>query len=108
MPHAARQPRSWLIFDVRQKMKAVLREYDVVRVVRLEPRAREYTSSEGYGRDPRVGDIGTIVHDYGEGRDDRTPVCVECSAESGHCIWLADFERDELEFVARAPDEKTA
>ena len=85
-------------------MKSALREYDVVRVVRLTPHPREYTSSEGFARDPRIGDVGTIVHDHGDGRDDHAPVCVECSAPSGHCVWLADFERDELEFVARAPD----
>ena len=84
-------------------MKSALKEYDVVRVAKLLPHPREYTSSEGYARDPRVGDIGTIVHDYGQGSDESAPVCVECSAPSGHCIWLADFERDELEFVSR-PD----
>ena len=87
-------------------MKAALREYDVVRVVRLAPHPREYTSSKGYARDPRIGDIGTIVQDYGQGRDDTAPVCVECSTEDGHCIWLADFARDELEFVSHAPVEK--
>jgi hypothetical protein len=88
-------------------MKTALKELDVVRIVRLTPRPREYTGSTGFARDPRVGDFGTIVHDYGEGRDDRAPVCVECF-EDGHCLWLADFDRDELEFHARTPDEKKA
>ena len=82
-------------------MKMPLRELDVVRVVYLAPHPREYTGSEGFAREPRIGDIGTIVHDYGEGRNARAPVCVECSAESGHCIWLADFDRDEIEFLSR-------
>jgi len=75
-----------------------LKEYDAVRVVRLLTRNRHYDGTVGARRAPEVGDVGTIVHEY-DPEDPRAPVAVENVDPDGDTIWLADFERDELELV---------
>lgn len=75
-----------------------LSECTVVRVVRLHQPHRHWLSSEGVGRPPAIGDTGTIVHVYAL-HDPATPYIVECVDDDGLTIWLADFDRDELEVV---------
>ena len=81
-----------------------LRELDVVRVARLDHGNREFDGTEGCKREPRIGDTGTIVHDYAPG-DANARVAVEMVNDSGLTIWLADFAKSELELVHayRAP-----
>jgi hypothetical protein len=74
-----------------------LREFDVVRIVRLRDASRTFTGTESVLRAPRVGDIGTICHEYAS--DAAAPVIVEMVNEDGLTVWLADFHRDELEPV---------
>ncbi|MBK6696896.1 MAG: hypothetical protein IPG50_32640 [Myxococcales bacterium] len=51
-------------------------------------------------RQPRVGDLGTIVNVLGE-----NAFTVECVDEGGLTLWLADFLTEELE--ARLDAAKT-
>ncbi len=47
---------------------------------------------------PEIGDLGVIINDYRSG-DATTPVEVESLNEGYAPRWIADFDRDELEFV---------
>lgn len=77
-----------------------LREYDVVRVVKLLTTNREFDGTEGVKRAPRVGDTATIVHLYGP--DSSTAAVVAENVDgNGNTIWLADFQQGELELVSR-------
>jgi hypothetical protein len=73
-----------------------LREYDVVRVVRLSKPDRSYSGTDGASRPPKIGDVATICHEY-ERHNPNATVAVEMVARGGTTIWLADFARDELE-----------
>ena len=70
-------------------------EFAVVRVAAVRDRARIAQGTEGILREPRLGDIGTVVH-----RHPRTSGInayeVECVGQEGHTIWLATFTHDEL------------
>jgi len=79
-----------------------IREYDVVRVIRLRTKNRTISGSAGVTRPPRVGDIATVVHEYIP-ENPTAPVIVENVGEDGMTIWIADFERDEIELVVSAP-----
>ncbi len=79
-----------------------LQELDVVRVVRLHRQDRGFTGTESVMRPPRIGDVGAIVGVYGEADD--TPVAVEMVDSDGLTVWLADFERTELELVQAYSD----
>jgi hypothetical protein len=78
----------------------ILREYDVVTVLRLFTSSRPYSGSETVQREPRVGDIATVVHELTPD-DPGAPLVVEMVDECGLTVWLADRERDELEFISR-------
>jgi hypothetical protein len=75
------------------------KELDVVRVNRLAEPARHFTGAKDIARAPRVGDVGTIVTLY-----DPATFCVECVADGGTTVWLADFGADEVELVWTAPE----
>ncbi len=75
-----------------------MKEYDAVRVVRLLTANRPFDGTVGVRRPPEVGDLATIVHEY-DPEDPRAPLAVEKVDPSGYTIWLADFERAELEPV---------
>ena len=79
-------------------MAPPLKEYDAVRVVRLLRSNRPYDGTAEVRRPPEVGDLATIVHEY-DPEDPRAPLAVEKVDPDGYTIWLADFERDELELV---------
>ena len=79
-------------------MARSLKEYDAVRVVRLLTVNRPYDGTVAVRRRPEVGDLATIVHEY-DPDDPRAPLAVEKVDPDGYTIWLADFERDELELV---------
>ena len=75
-------------------------ELDVVRVVILRHASREFTGTDAVTRQPQVGDVGTIVHEHDAvGSED--PVVVEMVDDHGATVWVADFERSELELVQR-------
>lgn len=78
-----------------------IREYDVVRVVKLQKENRPFDGTAGVMRPPRIGDVGAVVHEY-KPEDLTAPVRVENVDEKGMTIWLADFVRDELELVTAA------
>lgn len=75
-----------------------LREYDIVRVVKLIQADRPYDGTERVRRPPKVGDVATICHEY-HPKDLTAAVAVEMVNGNGLTVWLADFERTELELV---------
>ena len=77
-----------------------LQEYDVVRVIELLRANRPFDGSDGIRRPTRVGDVATICHEYDPG-DPAAMVAVEMVDDDGSTIWLADFERGELELLRR-------
>jgi len=75
-----------------------LRELDIVRVVRLLHEERTFVGTDSVMRAPGVGDVGTVVHVYATG-DDRAQLEVEMVDGPGMTVWLATFERSELQLV---------
>lgn len=75
-----------------------LRQYEMVRVVRLNRPADAYNWGPGYQRSPQVGDVGCIVEIYQTPGVPETYV-VESVAPDGRTVWLADFTADEIEPV---------
>jgi hypothetical protein len=81
-----------------------IRTYDTVRVRMLKSPAREFTGTSGVSREPRVGDVATVCHEYSP-NDVNAPVAVELVNENGETVWLADFDRAELELLSSSePD----
>lgn len=78
-----------------------LREYDVVRVVKLLITNREFNGTEKVKRAPCVGDTATIVHLH-EPDNPIAPVVAENVDGNGNTIWLANFKQDELKLVHRS------
>jgi hypothetical protein len=76
-----------------------LREYDTVRVARLLIPNRPFDGTRSVMRAPAVGDVGTICHESSAA--DSEAVVVEMVDADGLTIWLADFQRSELELVVR-------
>lgn len=74
-------------------------DYDTVRVLCV-PVDSAQKLWEGSIREPRVGDIGTIVE-----INNRTPLLpkyvIECVSRDGRTIWMAEFESFQLELVSR-------
>ena len=70
---------------------------DVVRVVRVLVQEREVTSSSATPPQPRVGDVGTVVADVGDGL-----YLVESCTDDGMTIWMTELAAQELELVGRA------
>ena len=87
---AAQRQRRWTV-----RVMAKLRENDVVRVAKLRAASRAFTGTASVMRSPRVGDVGTICHEYAA--DAAALVAVEMVNQDGLTVWLADFHRDELE-----------
>jgi hypothetical protein len=75
-----------------------LSELDVVRVNQLLATTRTFDGTRGVVREPRIGDVGTIVHVLGGGT-----FIVEAVDSDGFTLWLADFAAEELELVSSHP-----
>ncbi|MAX24530.1 MAG: hypothetical protein CMJ19_08495 [Phycisphaeraceae bacterium] len=73
-------------------------ELDIVRVVQLLKENRDYTCTEKIGRNPEIGDIGTVCHRL-DIDNPLSPVMVEMVDENGLTIWLAEFLPEELELA---------
>ena len=76
-----------------------IQEYDVVRVATLKSGGRSFDGSKGVKRPPQVGDVATVCHEY-DINDPNAKVAVEMVTDDGLTVWLADFDRDELEIVS--------
>ena len=71
------------------------KELDVVRIVALHAARRPYDGTPGVSREPRVGDVGTVVYVYSAPGEE--PVfSVEAPAPDGQTLWAADFAANEL------------
>ena len=75
-----------------------IREYDSVKVTRLLAPGRYFSGTVPVARPPAIGDVATVCREY-EPKDPSARVAVEMVDENGMTIWLADFERSELELV---------
>jgi hypothetical protein len=73
-------------------------EGDAVRVTRLLASTRTFDGSRGLVREPRVGDVGAIVHVLGGGI-----FIVESVDATGLTLWVADFAAEELALVSAHP-----
>ena len=69
---------------------------DAVRVVRVLVPEREVTGSSATPPQPRVGDMGTVVADVGDGL-----YLVESCTADGMTIWMTEMAVEELELVDR-------
>jgi hypothetical protein len=76
-----------------------IREYDVVRATRLLKPSRYFTGTKSVARPPAVGDVATVCHEYQPHNPDAR-VAVEMVDDNGNTIWLADFDRSELDLVS--------
>lgn len=77
---------------------SLLKEFTVVRVVRLRRPVEEYDGWRINVRGPQVGDQGTIVDVlHAENLPDR--YVVESGLPDGTDLWLSDFDADEIEPV---------
>jgi hypothetical protein len=78
-------------------------EFDTVRIVVLHGSAEDHLAASGGVRLPQVGDTGTIVHLVPTFEPDNpaTRYLVEDVAPDGTTVWLAEFGRDELEYIPR-------
>ena len=73
---------------------------DVVRVARVLVAEREVTGSSATPPQPRVGDIGSIVADVGDGL-----YLVESCTADGITIWMTELAAEELERANRDDDD---
>ena len=76
---------------------ARFRPDDAVRVVRVLVTERDVTGSSATPPQPRVGDLGTVVADVGEGL-----FLVESCTDDGMTIWMTELATEELELVDRS------
>ena len=74
----------------------VLEQYQLVRVKQLLQSPSEYDCWRVNRRPPKIGDVGTLLDILrADGLPDR--FVVESCESNGTAVWLADFQRDELE-----------
>ena len=69
---------------------------DVVRIARLAEDERDVDGSLDPPRQPRIGEIGTIIEQVGD-----DIYLVERCTDDGRTLWMAEFLAAELELVAR-------
>jgi hypothetical protein len=69
---------------------------DRVRIVQLESDERDVDSSVHPPRQPRVGEIATVLAEVAEGI-----YLLERCTDDGHALWTAEFLASELELVER-------
>jgi hypothetical protein len=69
---------------------------DRVRIVHLEADDRDVDSALDPPRQPRVGDLATIVEEVADGI-----YLVERATDDGRPLWTAEFLASELELVER-------
>lgn len=78
-------------------------EFDTVRVAAIHGSAESHLAINDCLRPPAIGDLGTVVHltpTYNPG-DPNTRFIVESNEGQADLVWLAEFSREELEFVSR-------
>jgi hypothetical protein len=73
---------------------------DIVRIVRLEAEERDVDGSAEPPSQPRVGEIGTVVDEVGDGI-----YLVERCTDDGRTLWLAEFLAGELVLVDRVTED---
>lgn len=82
-----------------------IKEYDVVRVVRLARADRTYEGTSDARRPPRIGDLATVVQ-VSPLADGSVTLTLECVGEDGSTLWLADFSPEEIELVERPESQR--
>ena len=69
---------------------------DVVRIARLDADERDVDGPLDPPRQPRIGEIGTIIDQVGD-----DIYLVERCTDDGRTLWIAEFLGTELELVDR-------
>jgi hypothetical protein len=69
---------------------------DLVRVIQLEHPERDVDSSIDPPRQPRVGELGTVIEEVADGI-----YLVERRTDDGRSLWMAEFLAGELELIER-------
>jgi hypothetical protein len=88
----------------RQLMQALpIEELDMVRVVAIHRESREHEGTESVKRQPRVGDVGAVVHVYSSAAG-KSLFAVEAVNKEGLTLWVADFQGTELKLEAKHDD----
>ena len=77
---------------------ASLKQYEIVRVIRLLHSLDKYNGWRANQRDPQIGDTGTIVEIL-QAPNLPDKYVVEAVASDGSTIWLSDFDVGEIELV---------
>jgi hypothetical protein len=77
----------------------IFHQYDVVKVAALLEAERHIIGTEGVSRQPRIGNIGTILEIPKMPVGMKQVYVVECIDLEGYTIWLADFVGEELEVI---------
>ena len=75
---------------------------ELVRLVKLVAQRRDVAGTQGYVRDPVVGDTGQVIYEYPGALGQ---VTVECKDAAGHTLWFADVSRDEIAYLPANGDE---
>lgn len=73
-----------------------IEQYDIVEVIRLTRPTRGTWGSPSVNRQPKVGDVGTVVEKWVAPPSSPGCYLVECVDKNGLTLWLSDFEEDEL------------
>src|SRR5436305_556584 len=78
-------------------------EFDVVRITALAGSPESHLAVGDCARPPAIGETGTVVHltPTWDPEDPNTRYIVELNESDGSLVWLAEFSRNEIEFVAR-------
>jgi hypothetical protein len=87
--------RRCVVYIHRTKM-AELKEYCIVRVVKLSRPIKEYDDWGLNQRNPQIGDTGTLI-DKLHAPNLADKYVVESTDDDGKPIWLSDFFADEIE-----------
>lgn len=73
-------------------------QYDVVRIVRLLRPLQDYDDWKVNKRNPKIGDVGTVVEIL-QTSNQPLRFVIEAVDTIGQTVWLSDFLSDELELT---------
>jgi hypothetical protein len=81
---------------------AELKQYSIVRIVKMIRSPNEYDDWGFNQRDPQIGDAGVLI-DMLHAPNLPDKYVVENTGKDGAPIWMSDFFADEIETVEQAP-----
>lgn len=78
-------------------------ELDHVLVIRAIPPTRVHRCKVRPHRPPEIGDVARVAFAYPRNQRHEPLFMVECNAQDGTRLWLADLHRSEIERIAPDP-----